>query len=83
MRAQPIISGVLGLALLEAALSSTEAAGRVGQLLDGVASVIAHVLSPTVPAIPDLRHKADAGATIPASATVPADWTTSASALYA
>lgn len=61
MRTQPILAGVLGLALLEAATSSNKAAGRVGDLLDGIAGVISHVLSPTVPAIPDLR-KSSAGA---------------------
>lgn len=61
MRWQTVLSGVLGLALLEAATSSNKAAGRVGDLLDGIASVISHVLSPTVPAIPD-RRKSAAGA---------------------
>ncbi|WP_405889576.1 hypothetical protein OG762_52445 (plasmid) [Streptomyces sp. NBC_01136] len=83
-----MLSGVLGLALLEAALSSNKAAGRIGQLLDGIAGVVSHVLSPTVAAIPDLRHKG--GAVVASSAssdqsgskTLPADWTTSATSLY-
>jgi hypothetical protein len=78
---------VLALALLEAATSSKAAAGRVGQLLDGIASIVSHVLSPMVPAIPDLRHKG--GAASPASdpsstgsKTLPADWSTSAKSLF-
>jgi hypothetical protein len=95
MRLGPILSGVLGLALLEASLSSDGASTRVGQLLDGIASIVSHVLSPTVPAIPDLRTKSSTtgssststGSVAPASTstsskTVPADWTTSAASLY-
>lgn len=90
MRWQPVLSGVLGLALLEAAVSSNAAAGRVGQLLDGIASVFSHVLSPTVPAIPDLRHKGGAAtststsnqSTSSGSKTMPADWNTSAKGLF-
>jgi hypothetical protein len=91
MRWQPIVSGVLGLALLEASLSSPAAAGRVGQLLDGIASVIAHVLSPAVPAIPDLRQRGGAATSSapldpapgkPSSPTFPADWDTSPSSLF-
>lgn len=94
MRFQTVLAGVFGLAVLEAALSSDKAAGRVGQLLDAVATVISHVLSPTVPAIPDLRHK-DASKSSPASAdsngstvvqasspTMPLDWSTSAKSLF-
>lgn len=62
MRWQPVLKGVLALALLEAALSSNAASGRVGQLLEGVAGLVSHALSPTVPAIPDLRGKSLAGA---------------------
>ena len=92
MRWQTIAGGVLGLALLEVAVSSQAAAGRVGGLLDAVASIIARVLSPAVPAIPDLRKK---GGTTPTSATtggsvqpavassptMPPDWTTSATTI--
>jgi hypothetical protein len=88
MRWQPILSGVLGLALLEATLSTSASAGRVGQLFDAVASVISHVLSPSVPAIPDLRgaKKAAAPTAAPAAAkqsspTFPDDWSTSATSL--
>lgn len=63
MRLQPILTGVLALAFLEAALSSDAASGRVGQLFEGVAGLIAHVLSPTVPAIPDLRKPAGSAGT--------------------
>lgn len=89
MRWQTILSGVLGLALLEVTVSSTASAGRVGSLLTSVSTVISHVLSPTVAAIPDLRTKGGAatsstgGSTAqPATATsptMPPDWTTSAS----
>lgn len=87
MRWQTVLSGVLGLALLEVAVSSTAAAGRVGTLLTSVSAVISHVLSPTVAAIPDLRQKGGAAisstsgsTTQPAtttSPTMPPDWTTS------
>lgn len=52
---QGLVAGVLGLALLDAAVSTQGAADRVGGLLGAVAKVIEHILSPTVPAIPDLR----------------------------
>lgn len=85
-----MLSGVLALALLEAATSSTQAAGRVGKLFDAVASTAAHVLSPKVPAIPDLRQHGGAStteaqstsSTSSGSSTLPADWNTSASSLY-
>jgi len=74
---------MLGLALLDAAVSSQQAAGRVGGLLTGVATVIEHVLSPTVPAIPDLRTRGGVIRRLDpqpgASATgslLPPDWTT-------
>lgn len=73
------VSMVLALAVLEAATSSTLAATRAGGLLKGVATVINHVLSPTVAAIPDLRKHGGAATTLAApggSNTVPADWTT-------
>lgn len=77
-----MLAGMLGLALLEASLSSTQAAGRVGGLLGGLATVVQHVLSPTVPAIPDLRKH---GGAAPAVATsggslLPAEWTTAPTA---
>lgn len=87
MRWQTVLSGVLGLALLEAATSSGKAAGRVGDLFTGIASVISHVLSPAVPAIPDLRHKGTASSTSSqstgsSSKTMPADWDTSVKSIY-
>jgi hypothetical protein len=92
MRWQTILSGVLGLALLEATVSSTASAGRVGQLFDGVAGLVSHALSPSVPAIPDLRKRGGAAATNATNAsdnsssgskTMPPDWNTSAKSLYA
>ena len=88
MRWQTVLSGILALAVLEAATSSTKAAGRVGDLFDGIASVVSHALSPSVAAIPDLRTKG--GAATPASdkssgstsKTMPADWDTSAKSLF-
>jgi hypothetical protein len=75
------LAGMIGLALLDASVSSQAAAGRVGGLLTAVATVIEHVLSPTVPAIPDLRTRGKAGAIGTADTTggslLPADWTTS------
>lgn len=88
MRWQPILSGLLALTLLEAATSSTKAAGRVGDLFDGIASLLSHALSPAVPAIPDLRTKGGSAKTTsdkssaPESKTMPADWSTSAKSLY-
>ncbi len=88
---QTVLGGVLALALLEASTSSNEAAGRVGTLLDHIAGGIAHVLSPSVPAIPDLRHKGGAatssatdasGSSSSGSTTMPADWSTSAKSIY-
>jgi hypothetical protein len=86
---------MLGLALLEVAVSSTSSAARAGGLLKGVASVIERILSPTVAAIPDLRKHGGAAPPLPATDTtpsapssgtsgslLPATWTTSASALY-
>jgi hypothetical protein len=89
MRWQTILSGVLGLALLEATVSSTTSAGRVGQLLEGVAGLVSHALSPAVPAIPDLRKRGGAATSSSdkssdgGSKTLPADWTTSAKSIYA
>ena len=99
---------MLGLALLDAVTSSNAAAARGGGLFTALATVIEHVLSPTVAAIPDLRKHGGAvqlpnaaaltgtgtgtgtggggGATgggLGAGSLVPADWTTSASQLYA
>jgi hypothetical protein len=80
MNWRAVFSGMVGLALLEAAVSSTAAANRAGGLLKGVATVIEHVLSPTVAAIPDLRTHGGAATAAPSggSPTLPADWTTAA-----
>lgn len=84
---------MLALGLLQVAVSSSAAANRAGGLLSAVAKTIDHVISPTVPAIPDLRKHG--GAAPPRAAVdttpntggtggslLPADWSTSASALY-
>ena len=84
MRWQTVLAGVLALALLEVTVSSNAAAGRVGGLLDATASVVSHVLSPTVAAIPDLRTKGGAApsaatdqSSTSSGSTMPADWSTS------
>jgi hypothetical protein len=48
-------AGILGLSLFEAVLSSNAATGRVGGVFTAAANLIAHIASPDVPAIPDLR----------------------------
>jgi hypothetical protein len=93
-----VVAGVLGLALLDAAVSTQGAANRVGGLLGAVAKTIEHILSPTVAAIPDLRTHGGAQQLQNASALtgdtgtgaggavgtlLPADWTTAPSQLYA
>ena len=86
-----LLAGTLSLALLEAAVSSQASAERAGGLLTTLAGVVERVLSPTVAAIPDLREHGGAAppadtttATTPATSgsLLPAEWTTSASALY-
>lgn len=62
-------TGVLGLSLLEAVLSSSDATGRVGGVFTGAAAVLRHLSSPDVPMIPDLR--ATAGATSSSSSRTP------------
>jgi hypothetical protein len=87
---QTALSGALALALLEAATSTTQAAGRVGSLLTALDNVVQRVLSPTVAAIPDLRTKSAAAPSdddttgssttvtaSPASASTTPEWTTS------
>lgn len=49
-----IITGVVGLSLLEMVVSNQDAAGRVGGLFTTVAAILTHWLDPTVPLIPDL-----------------------------
>lgn len=79
------LAGALALAVLDAAVSSTEAAGRVGGLMKAVAKVVEHALSPTVAAIPDLRkHGGSLLQAIPpddgSGSLVPPDWNTSPTA---
>lgn len=77
MTLRGIFGGVLILAALEAVLSRDAAAGRVGGLLEGVGSVVQHVLSPAVPAIPDLRGKAAADIAAAAAGSTSSDnWNT-------
>lgn len=49
------VTGILGLSLLEAVLSSSQATGRVSGALSGVGVLVERLASPEVPAIPDLR----------------------------
>jgi hypothetical protein len=80
-----VFVGMLGLALLDTAISSQGAANRTGALFTSVSAVISHLLSPTVPAIPDLRKHGGASApstdAAPATPTAPSllptEWTTS------
>lgn len=86
--ARTVFAGMLALALLDTAISSQAAANRTGALFTSVSAVFAHLLSPTVPAIPDLRKHGGASTpstdTAPAADTpsslLPADWTTSPTA---
>lgn len=55
MSARGIVSGALLLIALEAVVRSDASAGRLGQLLNGVGGIVRKAMSPTVPAIPDLR----------------------------
>ena len=54
-------SGALLLIALEAVLRSNQSADRFGGLITGLAEIAERVISPAVPAIPDLRD-ADAQA---------------------
>lgn len=66
-----IFAGVLGLALLQAVVSSTTSAGRVGGFMQGIASGVEHALDPNVPLIPDFRTRGPV--TPPAPAPEPAE----------
>lgn len=48
------VAGVAGLALLEAIVSSDQAAGRVGGVFDTTAKVLARWLDPYTPLVPNL-----------------------------
>ncbi|MGW3926010.1 hypothetical protein [Streptomyces sp. NPDC005093] len=83
MNWRSMFSTVLALALLQTAVSSDKRAKRAGGLLKATAKIIEHVLSPAVPAIPDLRKHGGAANTLATpggSSTMPADWNTSATA---
>lgn len=51
------IWALLGLTLLQAALSGRTNTGRIGELGQGIADVLDYVIDPERPAIPDLRNK--------------------------
>lgn len=54
---------VISLAVLEAAISTPAAAGRAGVLLQLPGTIARYIISPTVPAIPELRKNTGATAT--------------------
>lgn len=51
-----VFTGALALIALEAVVRSNQSADRFGQLFQITAGGIARLLSPAVPAIPDLRQ---------------------------
>lgn len=55
MQWRGVFAGALALAGLQVIVSTPEAAGRTGSLLELVGDVARHFLSPYEPAIPDLR----------------------------
>ena len=57
-----LLTTVLLLTLLQAVVSSDKATGRLGALLAGAGTVIEHLASPAIPAIPDLRPGANRNA---------------------
>lgn len=57
-----LVTTVLMLTLLQALVSSQTASGRLGTLLTGTGTVLAHLTSPALPAIPDLRPGANRNA---------------------
>lgn len=88
MSLRGMFSGLLALTLIQAVLSSTKSAERTAGLLKGLSSGVAHFMSPTVAAIPDLRDRRKTVAPGPlddgripfdqSSSTLPTDWTTKA-----
>lgn len=87
-----VFGGLLTLTALQVVLSSTQAAERTAGIWSAVASGVAHFMSPTVAAIPDLRERKkyddvapgpdnripyDPSSASPGtSKTMPASWTT-------
>jgi hypothetical protein len=67
-----IVAGVLVLAALEAALSSGQAANRVGGLFTSTAAIFSHLLDPSVPLVPDLANSDNGGDNTPTAAAAPA-----------
>lgn len=63
MNVRWFIVGALTLTALDAMLSSQAAADRTATLFTVPAAIIEHIVSPTLPAIPDLRKRAPAGST--------------------
>lgn len=53
----------IGLAVLEAAVSSTGAANRTSVIFTLPTTVLRYIISPTLPAIPELRKKSSTSAT--------------------
>ena len=64
-----LMTGILMLTLLQAVVSSAGATGRLGALLAGAGTVVEHLSSPSIPAIPDLRTSSNI--TGPTTATAP------------
>lgn len=64
-----MFAGMLALVALEAVVSRTEAAGRVGSALAGLAGMVEHLLSPDEPLVPDLRERRRARSQRDASVT--------------
>ena len=54
-----VFTGALALIALEVLLRSEESVGRFGQMLEGVGDLARRFLSPTVPAIPNVRKLRD------------------------
>lgn len=92
MSLRGIFGGVLALALLQAVVSTTKSAERTAGIWSAMASGVAHFMSPTVAAIPDVRDRKKWDTVAPgdpgkvpydpsstagaSSSTMPADWTT-------
>ena len=58
-----LLTGMLALIALQAVV--TKGSGRVAEAFTGLAAIVNHVVSPNVPAIPDLRTR---------STTAGGDW---------
>jgi predicted lipid-binding transport protein (Tim44 family) len=67
-----LVTGVVGTALLEAALSSASSAGRVGGLIGLGADAIAWLIDPSVPAIPARAASSSSSSSAPSSSSAAA-----------